>query len=353
MPRQIRRLAARWIAGAFSASLALMAVGATPGTVTYQYDAAGRLIAVINTNDSTTAYTLDAAGNRKQVAVTADTTTPPAPTGLGGTAVSSTQVNLTWTASADGQYTIGGYYIYRGGSQIGSSTTTSYSDTTTACKTTYSYTVAAYDTVTPTPHVSAQSTAWPVTTPITIPPSVPTGLTKTSATASQVVIGWTASTGSCGASVAGYRVYRGGTQIGTSTSLSYTDSTVAGSTTYSYTVASYDNQSTPNVSAQSSPLSVTTPGAGTFLFVSGTHTAAGSSNDIATATIKNSGTSTITAISWTCPAGSFHTYGSGATSIAAGASTTYQCQAAASGSYTATIVLTGTGATNSPYSASW
>jgi YD repeat-containing protein len=256
------------VAGVLCAAVTLMAVGATPGSVTYQYDAAGRLIGVINTNDSTTAYTLDAAGNRKQVSVTADTTKPPAPTGLTGTAVSSTQVNLTWSAQ-DGSYSLAGYYIFRGGSQIGSSSGTSYSDTTTTCSSSpYSYTVESYDTASPA-NVSTASSAWSVTPPITLPPTVPTGLTKTSATSSQVVIGWTASTDPCsaaGGSVAGYKVYRSttsgqlGTLMGSATTTSYTDSTVAASTTYYYAAESYDNQTTPNLSAASTALTVATPG---------------------------------------------------------------------------------------------
>src|SRR5207302_8185160 len=57
--------------------------------------------------------------------------------------------------------------------------------------------------------------------------------------------------------VSGYRVYRGGTQIGTPGTTSFTDTSVSASTTYSYTVAAYD--AAGNVSAQSSPASATTP----------------------------------------------------------------------------------------------
>ncbi|MGZ4569677.1 MAG: beta strand repeat-containing protein [Blastococcus sp.] len=88
------------------------------------------------------------------------------------------------------------------------------------------------------------------------PPAAPTGLTATSVTASQVVLSWTASTGT--PAVTGYVVFRGGSQIGTSTTTGFTDSTVAASTTYSYTVAATNSAGT---SSPSSPLSVTTPAA--------------------------------------------------------------------------------------------
>jgi YD repeat-containing protein len=234
--------------------LASAAAAAAPST-TYTYDSAGRLVGTKAANGTTTQYVLDAAGNRVTVAIAKDTTPPTVPTGLSATASSSTQVVLSWTAASDSGAGVGGYYIYRGGSQIGTSTTSTFTDSTTTCNTAYSYTVAAYDNAAP-PNVSAQSSAAGVTTPVTSPPSVPTGLTKASATSTQVVLSWMASSDSC-TSVAGYRVYRGGVQIGTSATTSYTDSTTSGTTAYSYTVAAYD--SFGNVSGQSSPLAVTTP----------------------------------------------------------------------------------------------
>lgn len=244
------------IAGALSLYMLLASnVPAGAASTTYTYDSAGRLVTTKAADGTTTQYNLDAAGNRVTVVTTKDTTAPGVPTGLSATASSSTQVALTWTASSDSGAGVGGYFIYRGGSQIGSSATPSYTDSTTTCNTAYSYTVSAFDNANP-PNVSAQSSAAAVTTPVTSPPSVPTGLTKVSATSAQVVLSWTASSDSC-TSVAGYRIYRGGVQIGTSTTLSYTDSTTGGTTAYSYTVAAYD--SFGNVSGQSSALAVTTP----------------------------------------------------------------------------------------------
>lgn len=92
----------------------------------------------------------------------------------------------------------------------------------------------------------------------TQPPSVPTNLKATSVTATTVGLGWTASTDNVG--VTGYTVYRNGAAIGTTNSTpSYSDTAVAPSTTYSYTVAAFD--AAGNQSAQSAPLSVTTPAA--------------------------------------------------------------------------------------------
>jgi hypothetical protein len=88
------------------------------------------------------------------------------------------------------------------------------------------------------------------------PPAAPTGLTATSATASQVALSWTASTAT--PAVTGYTVLRNGAQVGTSTTASFTDATVAPSSTYSYTVTATNSAGT---SPASSPLSVTTPAA--------------------------------------------------------------------------------------------
>jgi chitodextrinase len=74
-----------------------------------------------------------------------DTTAPSTPTGLTATAVSSSQINLSWTASTDNTG-VAGYKIYRAGAQIGTVTSgTTYQSTGLSPATTYSYTVAAYD----------------------------------------------------------------------------------------------------------------------------------------------------------------------------------------------------------------
>lgn len=92
----------------------------------------------------------------------------------------------------------------------------------------------------------------------TTPPTVPQNVNATSSSGNQVNLSWTASTDDVG--VAGYNVYRNGsaTPVATGvTSPSYTDNTVSPQTTYTYTVAAYD--AAGNMSAQSSPVSVTTP----------------------------------------------------------------------------------------------
>ena len=92
-------------------------------------------------------------------------------------------------------------------------------------------------------------------------PSVPTGLSATAVSPSQINLSWTASTDNVG--VTGYRIYRctgsgctPSTQIATSASNSYQNTALVANTTYVYRVAAYD--AAGNVSGQSASASATT-----------------------------------------------------------------------------------------------
>jgi hypothetical protein len=74
------------------------------------------------------------------IPVSTDTTPPTAPTNLSGTAVSTSQINLTWTASTD-NVGVAGYKVFRNGTP----SVSSFSDAGLAASTAYSYTIAAYD----------------------------------------------------------------------------------------------------------------------------------------------------------------------------------------------------------------
>jgi len=190
--------------------------------------------------------------------VAGDTTPPTVPTGLAAIVLSSSQINLSWNASTDpdnppSQLTYG---VYRNSTRIGTTAAgvTSWADSGLAPNTTYSYTVSAID---PAGNSSAQSVAVQATTPPqgdTSPPTVPTNLAVTGITTSTVSLAWSASTDNVG--VAGYKIYRGGVQVGVSGVVSYTDTGLAASTTYTYTVSAYD--AAGNNSAQSAPVSATT-----------------------------------------------------------------------------------------------
>jgi chitodextrinase len=186
---------------------------------------------------------------------TNDKTPPSVPTNLSAVGVSSSQINLSWTASTD-NVGVAGYQIFRNSAQIATSTNTNFSDTGLTANTQYTYAVSAYDAA---GNVSAQSTPVVGVTlqPNTTPPSVPIGLQSSNITSSTVTVSWTASTGV--EAVAGYQVFRNGTQVGTTATTSYTDTGLTPSTTYSYTVAAYDFSN--NVSLQSTAMVVTTAAA--------------------------------------------------------------------------------------------
>jgi len=76
--------------------------------------------------------------------VSTDTNAPTVPTNLSATAVSTSQINLSWTASTD-DTAVTAYRVFRDSVFIATSTVASYSDTGLSPSTTYSYTVSALD----------------------------------------------------------------------------------------------------------------------------------------------------------------------------------------------------------------
>lgn len=181
----------------------------------------------------------------------ADTTAPTAPSSLSAGSISSTQINLSWTASTD-NVGVSGYRVERcqgsnctGFVQIAAPTTVSYSDTGLAGGTTYRYRVRATDAVGNLSSYSNIAGATTATAADTTPPSAPSNLSALAPSASQINLVWTASTDNVG--VAGYNVERcqGGTctsflQIATTTVASYADSGLTPSTAYRYRVRARD-----------------------------------------------------------------------------------------------------------------
>jgi chitodextrinase len=132
-----------------------------------------------------------------------DTTPPTAPTNLQGVAVSGTTVNLTWSASQDsGGSLLAGYEVFRnnGGSPIGTTSATNYSDQTASPGVTYQYNVRAYDGA---GNRSSFSNQISVTTPDTVAPSAPGNPTFGSVTVNSATATWTAASDNVG--VTGYR----------------------------------------------------------------------------------------------------------------------------------------------------
>jgi chitodextrinase len=193
-----------------------------------------------------------------------DTTPPTVPSGLKATAPSVSEVDLSWQASSDANG-VAGYVVRRDGTVIatlGGSATT-YRDTTVKASTTYSYSVAAFDSAQNYSDPSAPVTVSTPAPPADQPPTVPGGVTATAASSTRVNVAWTASTDTDATGVAGYVVRRDGATIATlgASATSYADTTVQPSTTYSYTVTAFDTAN--NSSAASAPVTVSTPPAST------------------------------------------------------------------------------------------
>jgi endoglucanase len=186
-----------------------------------------------------------------------DTTAPSAPTNLSSPSHTSSSVSLTWSASTD-NVGVTGYQVFRGSTQVGTATTTSFTDTGLAASTAYSYTVKAVDAAA---NVSAASNAVSVTTSAasgdTTPPSAPANLASPSHTSSSVSLSWSASTDNVG--VTGYNVYNGSTLAATVTTTSATVSGLAASTAYTFTVKAKD--AAGNLSVASNAVTVTTSAA--------------------------------------------------------------------------------------------
>jgi chitodextrinase len=231
--------------------------GLNPAT-SYSYqvqatDAAGNLSTFSNVANATTQ---------------ADTTPPSTPANLAATAVSATQINLTWTASTD-NVGVAGYNVQRcqGAScttfaQVSQPSANSFDDTGLTPSTSYSYRVQAFD---GSNNLSGFSNVASATTQSndTTPPTAPSNLSATATSSSQINLAWTASTDNVG--VTGYFVQRCAGSACTSfaqvaslsgTTTIYSDTGLTASTPYSYRVQATD--AAGNLSTFSNTASATT-----------------------------------------------------------------------------------------------
>ncbi len=115
-----------------------------------------------------------------------DTDAPTTPVIISAVPMSTSQIDVTWSASTDDMI-VGGYRIYRDSVVVATTTQTTFSDTGLTASTTYTYTVDAFDYA-----FNISSTSLPVsTTTLQIPPTptpTSTPTTTTSATATAVPV---------------------------------------------------------------------------------------------------------------------------------------------------------------------
>ncbi len=190
-----------------------------------------------------------------------DTTAPSVPGNVTAQAQSASSITVSWAASTD-NVGVTGYEVYRGSTLVGSPVGTSFTDLNLTANTAYTYTVRAVDAAGNRSAASPPATAT-TAAPDTTAPSVPQNVSAASTSAGTALVSWTASTDNVG--ITGYEIYRNGTLVGTTASVSYTDSGLAGGTSYSYTVKAFD--AAGNRSELSDPPAVITTPAGNSLTI--------------------------------------------------------------------------------------
>ncbi len=204
-----------------------------------------------------------------------DTQAPTAPTNLSTTVMSSTQINLSWTASTD-NVGVTGYRVERcqdagcsNFESVGTPTGTTFSNTGLNASTTYRYQVFALDAAN---NVSAASTMVSATTQASLdtdPPTTPGTASATAASSTQITVSWGISTDHVG--VTQYLIERcqglaclSFTQIATTTNLSYSNTALTPATNYAYRIRATD--AAGNFSPYSNTVTAATPYAGPVTF---------------------------------------------------------------------------------------
>lgn len=189
-----------------------------------------------------------------------DTTAPTAPTGLAASGVAATSLTLTWTAATD-NVGVTGYRIRQDGVVL-SGTTPGLSRLVTGLtsNTEYDFEVAARDANGNWSVYSSAISQTTATSSDVTAPTVPTGLSSSSITASGFTVSWGASTDAVG--VTGYRLLLDGVQYALPTGTSQVVTGRTASVTYGVTVQARD--AAGNWSAESAELDVTTSAGGSL-----------------------------------------------------------------------------------------
>ncbi len=168
-----------------------------------------------------------------------DSTPPSVPQNFSATAVSASQIDLSWNASSDAESGVPRYNIYQDNTYIGNTSGTTYSVTGLIADTEYGFQVAAMNGAGLLSDRTSEQTATTDPAPVdNESPTIPQNLSATAVSSSQIDLSWNASTDNV--NVTGYRVYRNSSQISTTTNTSYNDDNLQASTQYSYTVRAYD-----------------------------------------------------------------------------------------------------------------
>jgi chitodextrinase len=196
-----------------------------------------------------------------------DTTPPSVPAGLTATAISSSQITLSWSASTD-NVGVAGYKVYRGGVQIATTANTTYQNTGLSPSTTYTYTFAAYDGAGNTSAQSASVSAMTQAPPDTAAPTVSFTAPTNGATVSGTIS--VSATASDNAGVAGVQFKLDGANLNAEETIFpysiFWDTTTAANGTHTLTAVARDAAGNTTTSG---PVFVTVSPGANLLFKSG------------------------------------------------------------------------------------
>jgi chitodextrinase len=204
----------------------------------------------------------DAAGNASSRAsvvgatpACADTDSPSVPTNVVASSRTTTSIALTWSASTD-NVGVTGYGLYRGGTQVGTSSGTTGIFSGLICNTNYTLALDAYDAA---GNHSSKVTLMVSTTacPDTTPPTAPAGLAASSVTGSSLTLSWNPSSDNTG--VSGYDVYEDGAKVANVSSTSFPLTGLACGTSYSFGVVARDAAGNASPTASLSVSTATCP----------------------------------------------------------------------------------------------
>lgn len=172
---------------------------------------------------------------------TRDGTAPSAPSAVSATATNATMVALNWTAAVDAESGIRRYRVYRDGTLIDSTTSTSYVSRGLTAVTWYTFHVQAVNGESIVGPMSAPATAL---TPDGTPPTAPTGLVATAAGTTQIDLAWSAASDP-ESGISRYRVYRNGVLVDSTTGTTFADTGLTPSTTYTYEITATNGGGVP------------------------------------------------------------------------------------------------------------
>ncbi len=205
------------------------------------------------------------AGDSAYATASAATLAPPvvipaAPTGLAASAMSSSQINLSWTDASSNET---GFKVERSASESGPFTliatvgagVTSYNNTGLTALTTYYYRVCATNTAGDSGYATASAATTAVPTNVRRP-AAPSGLTASAVSSSRINLQWRDRS----SNETGFIVQRSSTRSGRYSTIatlgagvtSYANAGLTASTTYYYRVCSFNSAGSSNFSNRAS-----------------------------------------------------------------------------------------------------